>query len=141
PTQTHALLAGSQAIDAIPGGACSLSEDQRGVVRPQGVACDVGAYEYWGLGITAVSLTDADLSWQAANVSCSYDIFESTMPYFTPTEPADYTTASLTQVLVGKLGTVGTNYFYINRATCGGSTTAYSNEVGEFDFALVPGMP
>ena len=77
--------------------------------------------------------------WGSVNAGCTYDIFESTTPYFTPTEPADYTTASLTQVLAGKLGTVDTNYFYINRAACGGSPTAYSNEVGEFDFAIVPG--
>ncbi|MGI8689692.1 MAG: choice-of-anchor Q domain-containing protein [Thermomicrobiales bacterium] len=43
PTQTHALLPGSPAIDA--GGAC-LATDQRGVTRPQGAACDIGAFEY-----------------------------------------------------------------------------------------------
>jgi uncharacterized repeat protein (TIGR01451 family) len=43
-TQTHALLPGSPAIDA---GTCigaSLA-DQRGVARPQGMGCDIGAYE------------------------------------------------------------------------------------------------
>jgi CSLREA domain-containing protein len=39
---THALLAGSPAIDA--GSGCPIA-DQRGVLRPQGAACDVGAYE------------------------------------------------------------------------------------------------
>ncbi|MBI3170637.1 MAG: sortase [Chloroflexi bacterium] len=42
-TQTHALLAGSPAIDA---GAGCPATDQRGVARPQGAACDIGAYEY-----------------------------------------------------------------------------------------------
>jgi hypothetical protein len=47
-TATHALLAGSPAIDAA--GACTtgdhpVSTDQRGVTRPQGTACDIGAYE------------------------------------------------------------------------------------------------
>ncbi|HEU5097824.1 MAG TPA: choice-of-anchor Q domain-containing protein, partial [Roseiflexaceae bacterium] len=42
PTATHALLAGSPALDA--GSSCTLV-DQRGVPRPQGVACDIGAYE------------------------------------------------------------------------------------------------
>ena len=152
PTETHALLSGSDAIDAIPyntpisnnGVSWTCNDldsftDQRGVARPQGVACDVGAYEYWGLGITAVTTTDASLDWNSANSSCTYDIFESTTPYFAPTNPATYTTVSLTQALTGKLGIVGTNYFYINRATCGGIITAYSNEVGEFDFAIVPG--
>jgi predicted outer membrane repeat protein len=51
PTQTHALIPGSPAIDAgnplTPGGggfACAAS-DQRGVARPQGAACDIGSVE------------------------------------------------------------------------------------------------
>lgn len=44
PTATHPLLPGSAAIDA--GVDCPPpTEDQRGVGRPQGDACDVGAYE------------------------------------------------------------------------------------------------
>lgn len=43
-TQTHALLAGSPAIDAGDDDVC-LATDQRGVARPQGAACDIGAYE------------------------------------------------------------------------------------------------
>lgn len=43
PTLTHAPLAGSPAIDT---GSCpGLTVDQRGVGRPQGPACDVGAVE------------------------------------------------------------------------------------------------
>jgi CSLREA domain-containing protein len=42
PTRTHALKPGSPAIDA---GAACASTDQRGVSRPQGSACDIGAYE------------------------------------------------------------------------------------------------
>jgi hypothetical protein len=43
-TQTHALLDGSPAIDA--GGAANCpATDQRGISRPQGAACDIGAYE------------------------------------------------------------------------------------------------
>ncbi|MBN1976210.1 MAG: DUF11 domain-containing protein [Anaerolineae bacterium] len=43
-TQTHALLPGSPAIDA---GTCAgaPAADQRGVARPQGAGCDIGAYE------------------------------------------------------------------------------------------------
>ena len=44
PTLTHALLAGSPAIDAANRGACPAT-DQRGIVRPQGSGCDVGSYE------------------------------------------------------------------------------------------------
>ncbi|MEU1464480.1 choice-of-anchor Q domain-containing protein [Streptomyces sp. NPDC005727] len=43
PTDTVALLPGSPALD---GGADCPSADQRGVLRPQGPACDIGAFEY-----------------------------------------------------------------------------------------------
>ena len=50
PTRTHALAAGSIALEAAEDctaldGATAVSEDQRGVSRPQGEHCDVGAYE------------------------------------------------------------------------------------------------
>jgi predicted outer membrane repeat protein len=44
PTLTHALLTGSQAIDAGDDALCP-GVDQRGVLRPQGLHCDIGAYE------------------------------------------------------------------------------------------------
>jgi hypothetical protein len=46
PTQTHALLSGSPALNRIPAvGANCPATDQRGVARPQGLGCDIGAYE------------------------------------------------------------------------------------------------
>ena len=45
PTLTHALLSGSPAIDAGHNGYCTTT-DQRGVSRPQGAACDIGAFEF-----------------------------------------------------------------------------------------------
>jgi hypothetical protein len=54
PTETHALLADSPAIAAIPDtngstapgcGDAGITTDQRGVARPQGPACNIGAYE------------------------------------------------------------------------------------------------
>jgi hypothetical protein len=44
PTFTHALLHGSLAIDAA-NNAGAPATDQRGVPRPQGTTCDIGAYE------------------------------------------------------------------------------------------------
>ena len=44
PTLTHALLAGSPAIDAGDEAACPVA-DQRGAPRPSGAGCDIGAYE------------------------------------------------------------------------------------------------
>jgi Bacterial Ig-like domain (group 3) len=55
PTQTMGLLPGSPAIGAIPlsAGACvaGSATDQRGVARPQGKGCDIGAVEK-GLTLT-----------------------------------------------------------------------------------------
>ncbi len=51
PTVTHALLSTSIAIDAgnpagcVDGSSALLTTDQRGYLRPQGPACDLGAYE------------------------------------------------------------------------------------------------
>jgi hypothetical protein len=45
PTQTIALLPGSPAIDAAVAGNCPAT-DQRGISRPQGSGCDIGAYEF-----------------------------------------------------------------------------------------------
>lgn len=51
PTFTHALLPGSAAVDVIPAADCTDSEGnpvgtaQRGIARPQGVVCDIGAFE------------------------------------------------------------------------------------------------
>ena len=45
PTKTHALLAGSPAIDMAGGSPCATAKDQRGVARPKGPRCDAGAYE------------------------------------------------------------------------------------------------
>jgi CSLREA domain-containing protein len=48
PTQTIALQPTSPAVDAIPpAGGCEvgITTDQRGVSRPQGAGCDIGAFE------------------------------------------------------------------------------------------------
>ncbi len=51
PTQTIELLPASSAVNAIPLSACTdtfgnrVTTDQRGVSRPQGPNCDIGAYE------------------------------------------------------------------------------------------------
>jgi hypothetical protein len=45
PTLTMALIPGSKAIDRIPSNLCLVFTDQRGVARPQGPGCDIGAYE------------------------------------------------------------------------------------------------
>lgn len=52
PTRTHGLLANSPALDAGNPGGCKdasgvpIEADQRGVGRPQGRRCDIGAFEW-----------------------------------------------------------------------------------------------
>ena len=47
PTQTMALSPGSAALDVIPSATagCGGTTDQRGISRPQGPGCEIGAYE------------------------------------------------------------------------------------------------
>jgi CSLREA domain-containing protein/uncharacterized repeat protein (TIGR01451 family) len=45
PTFTHALLPGSPAIDQGDDSNCPIN-DQRGISRPQGAGCDIGAFEF-----------------------------------------------------------------------------------------------
>ncbi|MEZ4869994.1 MAG: choice-of-anchor Q domain-containing protein [Caldilineaceae bacterium] len=49
-TFSHMPLDTSKAVDA---GTCELADDQRGVARPVGPACDIGAIEYGGLVVVS----------------------------------------------------------------------------------------
>jgi hypothetical protein len=53
PTETMALLPNSPAIDAGDDQLCPLT-DQRGVFRPQGAHCDIGAFEQTFLSVSAL---------------------------------------------------------------------------------------
>ena len=50
PTLTFAVLPGSPAVDAGNSSGCPAT-DQRGVKRPQGSACDIGAFEAPPIGL------------------------------------------------------------------------------------------
>lgn len=54
-TPTHALLLGSPAIDKGDESSCP-GTDQRGYPRPQGLACDIGAYEVGAMADLSVGL-------------------------------------------------------------------------------------
>ncbi len=56
-TQTFALLPGSPAIDAGDNATC-LTTDQRGVSRPQGVRCDIGAFELVANPVPTITTTN-----------------------------------------------------------------------------------
>ena len=55
-TNTRALLSGSPAIDAGTNVGCPAT-DQRGIARPQGSACDIGAYEVHVPAATTTTIT------------------------------------------------------------------------------------
>jgi hypothetical protein len=64
PTQTYALLPGSNAIDStfdnlgcVDDTGAKLTTDQRGFPRPVGTRCDVGAFEYSPLRYLYLPLT------------------------------------------------------------------------------------
>ena len=60
-TDTEALLAGSPAINAGTNTDCP-STDQRGVNRPQGITCDIGAYELVDGNQADIAITVVDAS-------------------------------------------------------------------------------
>lgn len=61
PTQTIALQPVSPAVDLVAEGECPPPQtDQRGVARPQGEACESGAYELARRGPTVVGTAPAD---------------------------------------------------------------------------------
>jgi len=76
PTRTIALVPGSPALDFIPVGSCTdlngnaITKDQRGIPRPQGTACDIGAYE---LVVLSVTCGAADGNWHGndASIACT----------------------------------------------------------------------
>jgi len=53
PTLTQALVSGSPAIDAVRARCPPPATDQRGVRRPKGPACDIGAFEFDPRGVCA----------------------------------------------------------------------------------------
>ena len=80
-TQTMAVPLSSPAVNAIPTSVsgCSGSTDQRGIARPQGSGCDIGAFETiisssdtqpptipTGLSATSVSASSVSLQWNAS---------------------------------------------------------------------------
>ena len=75
PTPTMALLAGSPAIDAADTSSCPAT-DQRGITRPFGAGCDIGAFEssppYTILGQVTGYITSPDGIQLAAGSSSNW---------------------------------------------------------------------
>ena len=88
PTAMMALAPGSPAIDLVPaGGRFCPSTDQRGVHRPQGAACDAGAYELAPptIGAPSVAATGPSTATVSATIEPNLQDTTVTVPYGAPT--------------------------------------------------------
>ncbi|HAV76795.1 MAG TPA: hypothetical protein DCX53_05505, partial [Anaerolineae bacterium] len=96
-TQTHAISAGSSALDAGGVNSVCASTDQRGVVRPQGAGCDMGAYEYQA----PPAVTPTNTTANTPTVTATFTPTASNTPTITPSNtptPTRTPTASATPV-------------------------------------------
>ena len=67
-TPTIPLLPGSSAIDAVNATQCPAT-DQRGIPRPQGAACDLGAFEARTM-LAVIVVGDGTVTSQPAGINC-----------------------------------------------------------------------
>jgi hypothetical protein len=89
------------------------------------------------LSISDEAAPAARLTWTHTG-GCTYDVYESTTPYVFPGAPT-YAGATSPYDVSNRLGDVNNNYVFQVRETCGGTPSAISTEVGEFDFGITPG--
>jgi CSLREA domain-containing protein len=96
-TQTRALTTGSPAVDAGNPAGCThalggpLATDQRGLARPQGTRCDIGAYEALRLQIGDVSQNEGNGLDSIFNFAVS---LSAGVPAGFPGVTVDYSTAA-----------------------------------------------
>ncbi|MGC1377452.1 MAG: choice-of-anchor Q domain-containing protein, partial [Anaerolineales bacterium] len=107
-TQTIPLLAGSSAIDAGDDTVCPAT-DQRGVPRPQGAHCDIGAYEVDNTAPTVVSSMRANPSPTSA-VSVSFIVTFSEPVTCVDTGDFSLTTSGVTGASIGSVSGSGATY-------------------------------
>ncbi len=85
-----------------------------------------------------------DLSWNPVTSSDHYQVWEDAAPYFTPDTRNDAplgTTSQTSYTHSNSLGDAAVNHFYlITTVNACGAASGYSQRVGEFDFALTPGV-
>lgn len=83
PTYTHALLIGSIAIDTGDATACP-GTDQRRIARPQGLGCDIGAYEQEDFTApTSLSIVVSDPALRIGETSLVTFTFDEAVTGFT----------------------------------------------------------
>jgi hypothetical protein len=98
------------------------------------------------LSIARLGADGVRLSWPGNDKNCSYSVFRSSEPYagFAVYDEGPFS-AGVDEVftyddLNSGVGNVTINHFYrMTSYDCGAGTSARSNVVGEFDFAIIPG--
>ncbi|MEM7115438.1 MAG: choice-of-anchor Q domain-containing protein [Chloroflexota bacterium] len=139
-TWTHGLQAASSALNTGHSVTCSSAPvnnvDQRGVARPHGGACDVGAVEWQTAVSPDLTINSSEkLAWTPPQASCINNLWRSTTPYsdygWQTDDPSSFdVAASLTDPII--------NYFYYLAVDCL-EGSAESPKMGEFTFEIVPG--
>ena len=134
PTQTHALLDGSPAIDA---GDTLEATDQRGEPRPFGLADDIGAFELqtcfvdsWNVSNEA-ELNAAIACYNTKTVAGSYPItLTQNIPLTDSTTTIDNSNSNVELVIAGGGFTVdGQDNFDVRPLTVQASTTVTINDL------------
>ncbi len=160
----HPLLSGSPAIDAGNPAGCSdrdgnpLTTDQRGVARPQGARCDIGAYEYTTPG-PAASLAVADGNNQSAIITFAFPkplqaaaldsqgspvggvTIDFTAPGSGPSGIFADTSANTTSVTTDEGGTATTSIFTANDQAGAYTVSASATGLGSVNFSLEQFLP
>jgi hypothetical protein len=130
PVATMALGAGSAAIDAVPAsGAGCRPGDARGVPRPQGAGCDIGAYERAEPPeCHDVSVTTPYGRAATVTLNCS-DATGTALSYAIDTQPAHGTLGTLGQsaatiVYTPASGFSGADHFTYHASSLGGDSAS-----------------
>lgn len=133
PTATHALGETSVAVDAAADctdvdGMTEIAEDQRGVVRPQGPACDIGAFELEQAAEPEI-LLDPDL----------VDFGEQALGLRSPAVTVEITNTGTADLVIGSLSIEGLNAgdFGFDGDICSGQTLA-PNAACTFEVVFTP---
>ena len=148
-TQTMALGAGSPAINAGDAANCP-PVDQRGIPRPQGTRCDIGAYEYpFPLSPTSIiptflpstptstpSRTPSPTPTPSASASATNTATATRTPTRTPTyDPTIMAAGSIMRVSIGLDRVQGNNDSYFPAISADGRYIVFNSRASN----LVPG--
>ncbi|MBV8930051.1 MAG: fibronectin type III domain-containing protein [Mycobacteriaceae bacterium] len=146
PTQTMRLGAGSAAIDKVPSaGAGCAATDQRGIPRPSGPECDIGAYEVRvpdavtgpasSIGGSSATVSGT-VTANAADASVQFQYGTSTSyGHSTAVQHVSGTTGSSLSAQLSGL-TIGTTYHYRVVATSADGTGTGADRT----FTAAPGI-